>query len=998
MNISLTYNKIKILKFNNMGCSCCYDNYKNGDSLLASRFNKRKTKNMLNNITNRNKKRRMESLGSFSSINFNNVVNITYQNASSTENEEVKKHTRLITDLSENYTPRRNNNINNNIFTSSTASIDKSKNYDIIRIKDNNENLSEKEKKFKKIFHLLSLFIQAKTGLINRNKNNQEECLIIKGLSQNSLDNQIIDTLNFNIKKIKKIYKNQKIPKLNSNDFFVDDLFPPNKDSILGIKNGKPVEKIKERLLKSQKDFVFDIDNIIWLRAEEIFCYQPYSIFVDDISINDVLQGYLGNCYFMSSLAAMTNIPQLICQIFKSLQISKNGFYEIGLNIEGQWQIVLLDDFFPCSKRTRVPIFAKPNGPELWVMLLEKAWAKINGGYLNIIGGYSSEVLSAFTSFPVETINLNINEIDLIWKKLQNAFEKGQIITCCSKFDDKIEKYGLISGHTFTVTNLLEGVIKNKLTRLIKLRNPWGYKEWIGDWSDHSNLWTEEAKKALNINLIIEDDGEFYMNIENFFIYFLVVDICRITNPQCVKSYKIPNENVNLPNVFEIQIFSKTNLIISALKKNYRFHRSLETNCELTINLILMKKVKNKLEFISSTNKNECNPSLNCELTVGFYLLYVYCNYDNSNYDKNRKVNIYISSNKYFFFYFKKIDTDFNLLKHLIYQMNEPEINSNNKTELPTLTSNKFESTTFGYLIIKNNLNMDIRLNIINQSENYDLFYPFKSSTLNIETLLFSGKVQIFLGIRKKYYERYNFELKIRTHVTPKEATIFTSILSTEKNEKINISPRKRQFLKRANFIKEGMIFQEFIDIKNIKEYLINIPDRDINKDEYDFIFKKTNIDKSKIIENIDYKKNAIEYFKEKYPDEMNLIIDEVEPLDDGEDVIFRDLFNYSDSYYLGEWKIKEELKKHGRGLLVNSNGTSYYLGQFQNDYQEGRGKFFFNKVEYIDINWVQGKMDGVGIFKRADGSIRNVYYKNGNKVSKEIFNGKKGIIEEVIY
>ena len=34
-----------------------------------------------------------------------------------------------------------------------------------------------------------------------------------------------------------------------------------------------------------------------------------------------------------------------------------------------------MDDYFPCSKKTRVPIFAKPNGPELWVMLLEKAWA-----------------------------------------------------------------------------------------------------------------------------------------------------------------------------------------------------------------------------------------------------------------------------------------------------------------------------------------------------------------------------------------------------------------------------------------------------------------------------------------------------------------------------------------------------------------------------------------------------------------------------------------------
>ena len=75
----------------------------------------------------------------------------------------------------------------------------------------------------------------------------------------------------------------------------------------------------------------------------------------------------------MSSLVAMTNIPQLICQLFKPFQINKNVWYEVGLNIEGEWQIVLLDDYFSCSKKTRIPTFAKPNGPELWAILLEKA-------------------------------------------------------------------------------------------------------------------------------------------------------------------------------------------------------------------------------------------------------------------------------------------------------------------------------------------------------------------------------------------------------------------------------------------------------------------------------------------------------------------------------------------------------------------------------------------------------------------------------------------------
>jgi len=35
--------------------------------------------------------------------------------------------------------------------------------------------------------------------------------------------------------------------------------------------------------------------------------------------------------------------------------------------------------------------------------------------------------------------------------------------------------------------------------RLIELRNPWGYWEWTGDWSDGSDLWTDVLKEDYGI-------------------------------------------------------------------------------------------------------------------------------------------------------------------------------------------------------------------------------------------------------------------------------------------------------------------------------------------------------------------------------------------------------------------------------------------------------------------------------------------------------------------
>lgn len=44
----------------------------------------------------------------------------------------------------------------------------------------------------------------------------------------------------------------------------------------------------------------------------------------------------------------------------------------------------MIDDSVPVDKNGD-PIFCRPHYNEIWVPLLEKAWAKANGSYANII-------------------------------------------------------------------------------------------------------------------------------------------------------------------------------------------------------------------------------------------------------------------------------------------------------------------------------------------------------------------------------------------------------------------------------------------------------------------------------------------------------------------------------------------------------------------------------------------------------------------------------------
>ena len=68
--------------------------------------------------------------------------------------------------------------------------------------------------------------------------------------------------------------------------------------------------------------------------------------------------------------------------------------------------MVEIDDFFPCWKGKRghySSAFSKPrNNNLLWVLILEKAWAKVNGSYDLTVGGQTYEAISCLTGAPSE--------------------------------------------------------------------------------------------------------------------------------------------------------------------------------------------------------------------------------------------------------------------------------------------------------------------------------------------------------------------------------------------------------------------------------------------------------------------------------------------------------------------------------------------------------------------------------------------------------------------
>ena len=345
---------------------------------------------------------------------------------------------------------------------------------------------------------------------------------------------------------------------------YEDSDFPPNASSI-GTWKGLDEKAVTEKIEWRRGD------NICALAAGE-----HARLFSGTIEPADIGQGQLGDCWLMTALACLAEYPGAIQRVFLTDQYNPRGRYVLQLycgELE-RFVTVAIDDSIPVERGTNTPIFAKPNGKELWVALLEKAFAKFVGNYNALDGGYPLWGLQALTGDTVSTWRLEqasansaghwaaleirynkrkqgfcggskAREVDVkFYKTMENGIQKSladdafvdqlaawvrQEFLICASTSGKDEgestaTQGLVRGHAYTV----QSVLKVEGIRLLRLRNPWGKFEWTGDWSDASPLWDQHKKAKLECRGgEVKDDGFFWMEWKDFRQHFQSIDVCH---------------------------------------------------------------------------------------------------------------------------------------------------------------------------------------------------------------------------------------------------------------------------------------------------------------------------------------------------------------------------------------------------------------------------------------------------------------------------------------
>eukprot|EP00607_Mallomonas_marina_P005329 CAMPEP_0182437996 /NCGR_PEP_ID=MMETSP1167-20130531/85437_1 /TAXON_ID=2988 /ORGANISM="Mallomonas Sp, Strain CCMP3275" /LENGTH=588 /DNA_ID=CAMNT_0024631137 /DNA_START=55 /DNA_END=1821 /DNA_ORIENTATION=- len=362
----------------------------------------------------------------------------------------------------------------------------------------------------------------------------------------------------------------QLVERCQANDLlFIDPEFPP-------INLDYP-PKISSSLFKNEKGETVQ-DNSLrvqWRRPKEYLTGEIH-IFEGVIEPSDIKQGALGDCWFLCALAALAEFPALVKRLFadESKVVSEIGAYKLQFSKNGQWQDVLVDDLFPCQILGE-PLYARCHGNELWVQLVEKAYAKLHGSYNLTRAGLPYEAMIDLTGDPFENYDFSDESVKSmisdgsLFNKLKEYDEQGDLMTVSTPGDDVYTERGgqslslssnlrgLIPGHAYTLIAVKRVQHEGRDLELVQIRNPWGHGEWTGDWSDTSSLWSDTLRKEVQIRnpwghgewtgdwsdtsslwsdtlrkevgAKNEDDGTFWMSFQDLTSHFedVNINLCR---------------------------------------------------------------------------------------------------------------------------------------------------------------------------------------------------------------------------------------------------------------------------------------------------------------------------------------------------------------------------------------------------------------------------------------------------------------------------------------
>ena len=209
------------------------------------------------------------------------------------------------------------------------------------------------------------------------------------------------------------------------------------------------------------------------------------------IDPNDVDQGMVGDCYLHAAMAAIARAnPQSLADLIED---NGDGTYDVTLHfdVDGDWvpwavdHVIRVDDSFP-TRDDGLPAYAGDSGvrdgAELWVMLIEKAWAVAQGSYDAIWSGTNPDGLRLLGMEDVSNLRTSSKTAAELGTFMHEHLEANHALICqtpdyagsSEATRTLAERVGTVGGHGYAVVAVDVGA------GTVDLQNPWGTNSLAG--------------------------------------------------------------------------------------------------------------------------------------------------------------------------------------------------------------------------------------------------------------------------------------------------------------------------------------------------------------------------------------------------------------------------------------------------------------------------------------------------------------------------------------
>ncbi|CAP25418.2 Protein CBG04776 [Caenorhabditis briggsae] len=243
-----------------------------------------------------------------------------------------------------------------------------------------------------------------------------------------------------------------------------------------------------------------------------------------------VCQAGVGNCWLMASLMAIAQRKDILEIVLPKRDYALDcGLVQVRLFVDGRWQVIKIDFYLPhengierCSKMPK---------KQMWVAMIEKAYAKVKGSFGGLNGGQSHLAFKCLTGAGGKQIMINKDtNTEQLWEDLIKYYSCGNLLAAgtpnIKDNEEELKRYEAIKidyNHGYAILGFKE----HNGYRLINLGNP-GPTKFTGRFSELPGYDDRETvSNFCPVDYYLYHHKIFWMDIEDFVIFFTHYYVCE---------------------------------------------------------------------------------------------------------------------------------------------------------------------------------------------------------------------------------------------------------------------------------------------------------------------------------------------------------------------------------------------------------------------------------------------------------------------------------------